>query len=91
MRNVGFQICRQIYNVDSSERAFLGTNTASYTETLGNEGDFRFRGDFDTKTSTANNGAGFLAFLSAFLQSVLSIFNPCIGDLEVVPSACTIV
>jgi hypothetical protein len=58
--DMGFEIGRQIDNVDGSEGAFLWTNTTSNTKVLGYEGDFRCGLDFDTEPSTSHNRAGFL-------------------------------
>jgi hypothetical protein len=67
MGDVGFEIGGEIDNVDSSEGAFLGTDTASDTKGLGDEGNLGLRGDFDAETPTSHNRARFLALLSAFL------------------------
>ena len=67
MGNLGLEIRWQIDNVDGPKWAFLRADTTSNAKTLGNEGDLRFGRDFNTETATSHNGAGFLAFLSAFL------------------------
>ena len=67
--DVRFEISWQIDNVDGAERTFLGTDTASNTQSLRDKGDLGFRGDFDAETSASHNWARFLAFLSAFLQA----------------------
>lgn len=67
MGNVRLEVGWQIDNIDGAEWAFLRTDTASNTQTLGNEGDLGFGGDFDAQTPTSHNRAGFLAFLPAFL------------------------
>lgn len=65
--NLRFEIGWQIDNVDSSKWALLGTDTASYAKTFGDEGDLGLRGDFDTEATTSDDGAGLFAFLTAFL------------------------
>lgn len=68
-----FKIGRQVDDIDRTEWALLWTDTTSNTQGLGDEGNLGLGGDFDTKTSTADNGAGFLAFLSTFLHHIFSI------------------
>jgi hypothetical protein len=57
----------QVDNVDGIERTFLGADTATDTETLGDEGDFGLVGDFNTELAGTDDGAGFLALLTTFL------------------------
>lgn len=71
MGDLTLQIGRQIDNIDCAERAFLWTDTTSYAQALGDEGNFRRGFDFDTKTATTDNGTRLLAFLSAFLERIL--------------------
>ena len=68
MSYVRFQIGWQIDNIDSTEWTFLGTDTTTNAKILGDERDFRLGGNFDTKATTSNNWARFLAFLSTFLR-----------------------
>jgi hypothetical protein len=68
MRDLRFEVRWQVDNGDSPERTLLRTNTTSNTEIFGYECDFRLGGYFDTKAPTAYDRAGFLAFLSAFLE-----------------------
>lgn len=68
MCDLGFEVRWQVDDVDCSEWAFLGADTASYAQGLGDESDFRVGGDFDTKTATADDRAGLLALLSTFLH-----------------------
>jgi hypothetical protein len=70
MGDVGFEIGWQIDNVDCAEWAFLGADTASNAQSLGNKGDFRFRSHFDAEASDSHNRARLLAFLSAFLEQL---------------------
>jgi hypothetical protein len=67
MCNLRLEVGWQIDDVDCAKRALLRADTTSYAEGLGYESDFRFWGDFDTETTTANNRARFLAFLPTFL------------------------
>jgi hypothetical protein len=41
MSNVGLEVCWQVDDVDSSEGAFLWTDTASNAKILGDESNFR--------------------------------------------------
>ncbi len=68
-----FEIRWQIDDVDSTERAFLRTDTTPNTQTLGNEGDLGFGCDLDAETSASHDWARFLAFLSAFLWPHVNI------------------
>jgi hypothetical protein len=65
-----FKVRRQVNDADGVERAFLGANTATDTETFGNEGYAGFVGDFDAELAGSDNGAGFLALLTTFLSRV---------------------
>jgi hypothetical protein len=67
MRDVGFEVCWKIDNVNGAKWAFLRANTASNTQTFRNEGDLRFRSNFNTETTASDNRTRFLAFLPAFL------------------------
>lgn len=67
MGDVGLEIRRQIDDVDCSEWALLGANTASNTKGFRDERDLGFRGDLDAETSTAHHRARFLALLTTFL------------------------
>lgn len=69
MSNLGFQIRRQVNDVDRTEWAFLHANTTTDTEPLRNECDSRVRCDFNTKFAGSHNWAGFLAFLPTFLNN----------------------
>ena len=67
MGDLGLEVGRQIDNVDGFEWAFFRADTTTNAETLGDEGDSRVRGNFDTEFTGSYDGAGLLAFLSAFL------------------------
>jgi len=73
MGDMGLEIGRQVDDIDSIERTFLRTDTASNAEGFGNESDLGFWSYFDTKTTTSHDRAGFLAFLSTFLWFTLVI------------------
>lgn len=68
MSDLGFQIRRQVDDVDRTKWAFLHANTTPNTEPLRNERDSRVWCDFNTKFASSYNGAGFLAFLTTFLK-----------------------
>jgi len=56
MCDLGFEIGRQVYDVDGIEWAFLGANTASNTEPLRNKGDFGLGRHFDAELASSDNG-----------------------------------
>lgn len=66
--DLAFQVGGQVDDMDRTKRTFLGTDTATDTETLGDEGDLRFGGDFDTQLTRAHDGARLLTLLTTFLQ-----------------------
>ena len=70
MGDLGLEVGGQVDNVDGVEGAFLGADTASDAEALRDEGDLGGRVDFDTQLARTDDGARFLAFLSAFLRRV---------------------
>jgi hypothetical protein len=70
MRNMGLEIRWKVDDIDGAKWAFFRTDTATNTETFGNEGDLRLGGDFNTKPTAPNNRARLLAFLSAFLEGI---------------------
>lgn len=51
------EVGRQVDNVDSTEGTFLRADTATDTETFGNEGDFRLGCHFDTELACADHRA----------------------------------
>lgn len=70
MRDLGFQVGRQVDDMDGSEWTFLGTDTATDTETLGDEGDLGLGSHFDTELTRPDDGARLLTFLATFLQNM---------------------
>lgn len=75
MRNMRLKIGWQIDNIDSPEWTLLGADTATNTQTFGDEGDLGLGGDFDTETPAPNYGARFLTLLSAFLNYTISAMH----------------
>ena len=69
--NLTLKVGGQVDNGDGAEGALLGADTASDAETLRDEGQAGLRGDFDTELAAADDGAGFLAFLTTFLRFAL--------------------
>ena len=67
--DLGFQVGRQVDDVDGTERTFLGTDTATDTQALGDEGDLGFRRHFDTQLTRTDDGARLLTFLATFLET----------------------
>lgn len=90
MGNVRLEIGRQVDDIDRTEWALLRTDTASNAQGLGDEGNLGLGSNFDTKASTADNGARFLAFLSTFLYHNFSIGVMFVWAFEGVPLACTV-
>ena len=80
--DLGLEVGWQVDNADGAEGAFLWADTASNTQTLGEVGDLRLGGDFDTETTTAHDRAGLLALLSTFLcgGSVFCVYSAGIGN-----------
>lgn len=88
--NLGLQVGRQVDDMDSAERTFLGTDTATNAKAFGNEGDLGFGAHFNTELSGTDDGAGLLALLATFLQNMsitVTHFND-VGSV-IVPSVCT--
>jgi len=67
MRDLCFQVGRQVDDVDSIERTFLWADTATNTEPLGDEGDFGFGCDFDTELACPDYRTRLFTFLTTFL------------------------
>jgi hypothetical protein len=82
MGDLGLEVGGQVDNVDGVEGAFLGADTASDAEALRDEGDLGGRVDFDTQLARTDDGARFLAFLSAFLGfALVRVDNGNTGEL----------
>jgi hypothetical protein len=69
--DLSLEVCRQVDNADGAEGAFLGANTATDTQALRDEGDFRVGRDFYAELAASHDGARFLALLTAFLRFAL--------------------
>lgn len=69
--DLSLQVRRQVDNIDSSKRTFLGTNTTSYTKPLRDECDSRLWLNFDTELASTHNWARLFAFLTTFLWLAL--------------------
>ena len=65
--DLGFQVGRQVDDVDRTERTFFGTDTAADTQALGDEGDLGFRRNFDTQLTRTDDRARLFTFLTTFL------------------------
>ena len=70
MGDLGLEVRGQVDDVDGVKGAFLGTDTASDTQSLGDEGDLGRRVYFDAQLAGAHHWAGLFAFLSTFLGRV---------------------
>jgi hypothetical protein len=81
----------QVDDVDGIERTFLGTDTATDTETLRDEGDLGRVFDLNTELSGTDDGAGFLALLTTFLCGWLGRVRAADRiDRLGIPWACTV-
>ena len=72
MGHLRLKVRRQIDDIDGAEWALLDTDTTPNAQTFGDEGDFRFGSNFDAELAGPYNGAGLLAFLTAFLEDDLA-------------------
>jgi hypothetical protein len=70
MGDLGFEIGRQVDDMNCPEGAFLRTNATSNAKSLGDEGDFRLGRNLDTELASSHDGAGLLAFLTTFLKLI---------------------
>lgn len=71
MSDLRFKVGWQVDNVNRIEGTLLGTDAAADAEAFGDEGDLALRRDFDAEFACADNRAGLLAFLPAFLGLAL--------------------
>lgn len=67
--HLGFQVGGQVDDVDGTEGTFLGADTTTDTEALGDEGDLGLGGDLNTKLTRADDGARLFTFLATFLEA----------------------
>ena len=65
--DLGLQVGGQVDNVNGTERALLGTDTTTNTQSLGDEGNLGGRVNFNAKLSRADHGTSLLALLTTFL------------------------
>ena len=65
---LGLEVGGKVDNGDGTKGTLLRTDTATNTEGLRDIGDSRLGGDLDTELAALDNRAGFLAFLTTFLQ-----------------------
>jgi len=68
MRNLCFEVGRQIDDVNGVEGAFLWADTASNAEALGDEGNLGFGRDLDTELACPDHRTRLFTFLTAFLS-----------------------
>lgn len=81
--NLALEVRGQVDDGDSPERALLGADAASYAETLGDEGESRLGGDLYAELAAADDRAGLLALLSAFLGIVSHELKASVGQAVV--------
>jgi hypothetical protein len=80
----------QVDDVDGIERTFLRANTATDTETLGDEGNLGCVFNLNTELAGTDDGTGLLAFLTTFLCGLLEGDSMgCRMECLSVPWACT--
>lgn len=65
------EIGGQVDNGDGVERTLLGADTATDTETLGDEGETGIGGHFNAELATANDGARLFTFLTTLARATL--------------------
>jgi hypothetical protein len=65
--DLGLEVGGQVDDVNGSERAFLGADTTTNAQALGNKGDLRTGIDFNAKLACADHGTRLLALLTTFL------------------------
>jgi hypothetical protein len=65
--DLGLEVGGQVDDVDGVEGALLGTDTTSYAQAFGDEGDFAGGVDFDAQLAGPHHGAGLFTFLTALL------------------------
>lgn len=70
MGDLGFEICGKIDDSDGAEGAFLGTDSASDTQRLGDEGKLGVGRHFDTELAAPHNRTRLFAFLATFLDGI---------------------
>lgn len=71
MGDLGLEVGGQIDDVDGIKGTLLGADTATDTQSFGDEGDLAFGGDFDAELARAYDGARLFAFLPTFLWLAL--------------------
>lgn len=69
--DLSLQVGGQVDDVNGTERALLGTDTATNAQPLGDEGDFGLGCHFNAKLTRTNDGARLLALLTTFLRFAL--------------------
>lgn len=80
----------QVDDVDGVKGAFLGADTTSNAQALGDEGDLGLGGDLNAQLAGSDDWAGLLALLSAFLWALSAFANIFPHPASVIPSAYTI-
>lgn len=69
--DLALEVGGQVDDGDGVEGAFLGADTTTNAERLGDEGQAGLGGDFNAELSTADDGARLFAFLSTFARAAL--------------------
>lgn len=71
MSDLSLKVGRQVDDVNGTKRALLWADTATDTQTLGDVGNFGLGRNLNTELSRPDDGARFLALLTAFLWFAL--------------------
>lgn len=87
--DLGLEVGGQVDNVDSTERALLRADTATNTQTFGNESNLGGVVDFNAEFTGSDDGAGLFALLTTFLGQSVSMYY-VLDITGCVPSVCTI-
>lgn len=77
MCDLGFKICRQVDDLNSTKGTFFDTNTTTDTEVFRDESNLTGRSDLNTELTSSNNRACFSAFLSALFWFTLVFADDC--------------
>jgi hypothetical protein len=100
--DLAFEVGGQVDDGNGVEWAFLRADAAADAERLGDEGEARLGRDFDAELARADDRAGLLAFLTAFLKGLrvrgggrqqrsnVAGGGRVVDERWSVPSACTV-
>lgn len=90
VRHLSLEVGGQVDDMDGAKGTFLRADTATDTETLGDECDLGVGGDLNTQLARADYGARLLALLPTFLQGSVSLL-PSQPGTQFVPLVYTVI